>query len=500
MASNINPYNVDGTFPIAGQDNPSQGFRDNFTNIKNNFLYAQNEITDLQGKTILSGALAGQTLNNDMAGTQITRPQLKAWTQSMIDLGTVSSSIVLDFNLANFQKITTAAPMTLGFQNWPSSVGAGSLGYGLMRVWIEVSDIAHTVTLPASVTVGAYDIAGFNSDTNAITFDQAVDPAVPGSGNYVFDFSSIDGGSNYLIFDVTRNRATFRDDNFYYNASATGVETLLVGYGSGRALAAQIEYGTDTFSTLGSYNSVAVGNLSLANVAYAQIDTGFVPGYSVTSARGNVYTNTSLTANNAVKGNDLIGYFNAYSYTGNGSANVFQLTSGITHFVTGSNVQYGLGGNIAFFVAPDGKPAVTAANYNTVQQAMSINNNMSINAYGNVTIAGSLTTSGGRTDQGTYPFLVTTGSNTIDLKSNVSVSTMVIYSASDATVSGVDVELPKGPALKQQIKIVSLPIITTANIYGGAGVSVRNVPADKFSGNTGITLTYMGSGLGWLLS
>ena len=98
MASNINPYNVDGTFPIAGQDNPSQGFRDNFTNIKNNFLYAQNEITDLQGKTILSGALAGQTLNNDMAGTQITRPQLKAWTQSMIDLGTVSSSIVLDFN------------------------------------------------------------------------------------------------------------------------------------------------------------------------------------------------------------------------------------------------------------------------------------------------------------------------------------------------------------------------------------------------------------------
>ena len=194
MASNINPYNVDGTFPIAGQDNPSQGFRDNFTNIKNNFLYAQNEITDLQGKTILSGALAGQTLNNDMAGTQITRPQLKAWTQSMIDLGTVSSSIVLDFNLANFQKITTAAPMTLGFQNWPSSIGAGSLGYGLMRVWIEVSDIAHTVTLPASVTVGAYDIAGFNSDTNAITFDQAVDPAVPGSGNYVFDFSSIDGG------------------------------------------------------------------------------------------------------------------------------------------------------------------------------------------------------------------------------------------------------------------------------------------------------------------
>ena len=46
MASNINPYNIDGTFPIANQDNPSQGFRDNFTNIKNNFVFAQNELDD----------------------------------------------------------------------------------------------------------------------------------------------------------------------------------------------------------------------------------------------------------------------------------------------------------------------------------------------------------------------------------------------------------------------------------------------------------------------
>ena len=48
MASNINPANIDGTYPIAGQDNDSQGFRDNFTNIKNNFTYAQTEVNDLQ--------------------------------------------------------------------------------------------------------------------------------------------------------------------------------------------------------------------------------------------------------------------------------------------------------------------------------------------------------------------------------------------------------------------------------------------------------------------
>ena len=35
MASSITPTNISVTFPIAGQDNDSQGFRDNFNNIKN---------------------------------------------------------------------------------------------------------------------------------------------------------------------------------------------------------------------------------------------------------------------------------------------------------------------------------------------------------------------------------------------------------------------------------------------------------------------------------
>ena len=48
MASNINPNNIDGAYPVAGQDNNSQGFRDNFTNIKTNFQFTEDEINDLQ--------------------------------------------------------------------------------------------------------------------------------------------------------------------------------------------------------------------------------------------------------------------------------------------------------------------------------------------------------------------------------------------------------------------------------------------------------------------
>ena len=34
MASTIDDTSIDATFPVAGQDNNSQGFRDNFNQIK----------------------------------------------------------------------------------------------------------------------------------------------------------------------------------------------------------------------------------------------------------------------------------------------------------------------------------------------------------------------------------------------------------------------------------------------------------------------------------
>ena len=48
MSSNIIPGNIDGAFPVAGQDNSSQGFRDNFTAIKNNFNFVKKRFEKIQ--------------------------------------------------------------------------------------------------------------------------------------------------------------------------------------------------------------------------------------------------------------------------------------------------------------------------------------------------------------------------------------------------------------------------------------------------------------------
>ena len=51
MASNVNATPIDETYPIAGQDNDTQGFRDNFNYIKTAITTTGTEITALQNKT-----------------------------------------------------------------------------------------------------------------------------------------------------------------------------------------------------------------------------------------------------------------------------------------------------------------------------------------------------------------------------------------------------------------------------------------------------------------
>lgn len=58
MSSNINTSNIDANFPVAFEDNSSQGFRDNFFNIKANLDVAASEITDLQNTVSSSNILS----------------------------------------------------------------------------------------------------------------------------------------------------------------------------------------------------------------------------------------------------------------------------------------------------------------------------------------------------------------------------------------------------------------------------------------------------------
>ena len=61
--STINTNGIDGNYPTPGQNNSSEGFRNNFTAIKTNLNTASTEITELQDKAVLKQGLNNLTLD-----------------------------------------------------------------------------------------------------------------------------------------------------------------------------------------------------------------------------------------------------------------------------------------------------------------------------------------------------------------------------------------------------------------------------------------------------
>ena len=67
MASNIISSTIDDTYPVAGIDNDTQGFRDNFNIIKTGLATASSEITNLQNNTPKTNATS--SFNNNSITT-----------------------------------------------------------------------------------------------------------------------------------------------------------------------------------------------------------------------------------------------------------------------------------------------------------------------------------------------------------------------------------------------------------------------------------------------
>lgn len=186
MASQINPNNIDGTYPVAGQDNNSQGFRDNFTNIKLNFQYAEDEINALQ----TNGAVLNAS--NNFNDNLIYAAKVQDLSATKVAVTATSGSVAINYAAGHYQTISTTDSISLSFSQWPTS---GSFGW--VRLQIHVTSTAYTVTLPNAVTLGVGNLQGYNSSTKAITFGAA--------GYYEFEFSTSNGGSTITVQDLTRN-------------------------------------------------------------------------------------------------------------------------------------------------------------------------------------------------------------------------------------------------------------------------------------------------------
>jgi hypothetical protein len=179
MTSNINYAGINENFPIAGQDNDTQTFRDNFNTIKQNFLDAYDEITSLQANTAKTNA------DNDFAGAKIRNAFLQNNREYVHNAGTVGSEFTvdgianIDFLNGHYQIYKFDASVNVTFLNFPT-VGCGKVtlelyGDGVANRVITLIAQGGTTFKRSVVTTSTNSTVSF---PNPITLTSSSNPVI----------------------------------------------------------------------------------------------------------------------------------------------------------------------------------------------------------------------------------------------------------------------------------------------------------------------------------
>jgi len=148
MSSQIDSQNIDKTFPVAGQDNNSQGFRDNFDAIQRNFQFTKSEIEDLQTKSLLKSPLGSSgTVVNNLGGSSITNGSHTNFHGTAYTQAGVANIANIDVANGSLQLFTLTANTVFTFTNWPVSGN-----YAKVRV--HLSSNSPSITVGNDVVIG----------------------------------------------------------------------------------------------------------------------------------------------------------------------------------------------------------------------------------------------------------------------------------------------------------------------------------------------------------
>ena len=183
MTSNINSAAINENFPVAGQDNDTQVFRDNFDTIKTSLLTAYTEITALQAATEglaldaydeVAAGIHGSDFNNRIIYSAVLQNSF----ERKFDGGDITAPLTIDYQNGNYQVYRIGANITVDFLNFPDGLGTSKNG----KVTLEVYGDGTTRTITFS-TSGATVIK--KNATFPATFTLTSAESSAGAGNPV---------------------------------------------------------------------------------------------------------------------------------------------------------------------------------------------------------------------------------------------------------------------------------------------------------------------------
>jgi len=171
VTSNINFAAINENFPVAGQDNDTQVFRDNFDTIKTNFQEAKSEIEDLQDN------VARKDEANDFLYNIIGSVTLQDAYLRKKDYGSpiVAATQEISFKQAMYHIIKFAGNCSLSFIEFPTTAadatGLGQMGKATLELYGDGT--ARTLTF---TTTGVTVIKKSSGFPGTFTVTSATNP------------------------------------------------------------------------------------------------------------------------------------------------------------------------------------------------------------------------------------------------------------------------------------------------------------------------------------
>lgn len=154
MASNIVSETIDAAYPVAGVDNDTQGFRDNFEVIKTGLTTAKSEITSLQDQTAKLTDSSNGVVENNFRESSILNASLDNVTSKLKpnEVQTQQVTVNVDVGRGHYQVYTLGPEITetitFSIQDWP--VRNTNDGVAKMSLHLLGNDNPITVKLVAA--------------------------------------------------------------------------------------------------------------------------------------------------------------------------------------------------------------------------------------------------------------------------------------------------------------------------------------------------------------
>jgi hypothetical protein len=189
----ISTTDLDTEFPVPGQDNDSQGFRDNFTVINDNFSAAKARLEDLETYAVRNEANT-TFLPLATGGTaRLVNPTLKSPLEVKYNIGEVATSATIDFSgdeAGSYQTITLTGNTELTID---STKVHDNGYYGKIILDITATGGTHNLTWDNNLTIKFDDENEdfWNRDTTGIS------TIIPGS-TYIVELWTYQGSLTYF--------------------------------------------------------------------------------------------------------------------------------------------------------------------------------------------------------------------------------------------------------------------------------------------------------------